>query len=151
MRVFKMVFIVIGIVVGLILIGGFVRGWQSQKAPESLGLVEGHLQACPDKPNCVNSEAGLEDAEHAIAALKSTDWQKLRLAVQQAGGKIISDDGHYLHATFISGVFRFVDDVEAVLDVSEGVIHIRSASRVGYSDFGANRKRVEALREMLNE
>jgi len=144
-----MVFTVICIVAGLLLTGAFVRGWQSQQAPELLGLLEGHLQVCPDKPNCVSSEAQADDIQHVIAALKSTDWQKLRQAVRQTGGIIVSDDGHYLHATFTSGVFRFVDDVEVRLDNVSGLIHIRSASRIGHSDFGVNRKRVETLRKML--
>jgi len=65
------------------------------------------------------------------------------------GGKVIKIDGNYLHAEFTSRVMRFVDDMECFYDEPAGVIQIRSASRVGYSDFDANRKRVEVLREIF--
>lgn len=135
---------IVGLVIVLML--GF-RGWQSQTAPE-LGVVDGHLRACPDKPNCVCSEAAVDPA-HAVAALPTTDWQAAVRAVRDAGGSITQNDGSYLHATFTSRLFRFVDDVELRLDAGRGVIHVRSASRVGHSDFGVNRKRVQAVREGL--
>jgi len=61
--------------------------------------------------------------------------------------RIVTAGETYLHAEFTSAVFRFVDDVEFLLDDAEKVVHVRSASRVGHSDLGVNRKRVEALRE----
>ena len=61
---------------------------------------------------------------------------------------IISQEDNYLHATFTSKLFRFVDDVELLLDGDK--VHVRSVSRVGYSDLGANRKRVEAIRAALS-
>jgi len=138
----------LGVLIVLILIGGAVRGWQSQTQPE-LGLIDGRLRICPDKPNCVSSQAGADDDIHTITPIPGTDWQTLQKAIGAAGGYIVQDDGHYLHATFTSSLFRFVDDVEALRDDAEGVIHIRSASRVGYSDLGVNRKRVEAIRAKL--
>jgi uncharacterized protein (DUF1499 family) len=65
------------------------------------------------------------------------------------GGKIITDDGGYLHATFTSRIFRFVDDLELRLDGENGIIHLRSASRTGYSDFGVNRKRAEQFQALF--
>lgn len=136
-------------VVAVVLIGLFaVRGWQSQ-TPPALGPVDGHLRACPDKPNCVNSEAPASDGGHAIAPLTESDWQAVRRAVESAGGTVMQADDDYLHATFASRLFRFVDDVELRRDAASGFVHIRSASRVGHSDFGVNRKRVEAIRERL--
>jgi len=138
------------VVIGVVFIGLFaVRGWQSQ-TPPVLGLAEGHLRACPDKPNCVNSEAPVSDSGHAIAPLPATDWQAVRQAVESAGGKVVEVDDDYLHATFTSALFRFVDDVELHRDAASGLVHIRSASRVGQSDFGVNRKRVEAIRKILS-
>jgi len=148
MKGMKMLFLGIAILIVLLLIAGFVRGGQSQTPPE-LGLIKGHLQACPDKPNCVCSESEAVDKVHAIAPFAIADWQALRQAVEGAGGKIVFDGGRYLHATFTSAVFRFVDDVELRLDVEQGLVHIRSASRVGHSDFGVNRKRVEAIRARM--
>lgn len=65
------------------------------------------------------------------------------------GGQIEEVDDHFLHATFRSRLFRFTDDVACRLDNDTNSIQIRSASRVGYSDFGINRKRVEELRKRL--
>jgi uncharacterized protein (DUF1499 family) len=63
---------------------------------------------------------------------------------------IISADSNYLHAEFTSRIMRYVDDVEFLYDRTAGVTHVRSASRLGYSDLGANRKRIESLRKELN-
>jgi len=59
--------------------------------------------------------------------------------------EIITDDQDYLHVTFTSAVFRFVDDVEFQFDDQAQTIHFRSASRVGYYDFGANRRRMKTV------
>lgn len=56
------------------------------------------------------------------------------------------EDERYLWATFSTRIFRFIDDLELRLDEENGVMHVRSSSRVGYSDMGANRRRVEDLR-----
>lgn len=132
----------------LVVGGGFVLSVQSQ-APPALGLMDGHLRPCPDTPNCVCSQAPADDAQHAIAALGRADWQAVRGAIKAAGGRIEQDDGHYLHATFTSKIFRFIDDVEVLRD-ARGVAQIRSASRVGRSDLGVNRKRVETIRRGLS-
>ncbi len=73
-------------------------------------------------------------------------WQKLKQVIQAQGGKLVEDKEDYLHATFTSTLFRFIDDLELSLDENNKLIHIRSASRVGHSDLGQNRKRVERLR-----
>jgi len=138
------------VLIGLLMVGGFVLGWQSQSS-SGPGLLNGHLQPCPDKPNCMSSESDAVDKAHAIAPFSSVDWQVLRQAIEATGGKIELDDGEYMHATFTSSLFRFVDDVELRLDVAQGLVHIRSASRVGHSDFGVNRKRVEAIRARMGE
>jgi uncharacterized protein (DUF1499 family) len=78
-------------------------------------------------------------------------WQHLKQIVSGMGGEIKSHQGNYLWATFTSRIFRFVDDVEFRLVGAENVIHVRSASRVGYSDLGVNRKRVERLRTKFSE
>lgn len=123
-------------------------GYQSRHMEPKLGTEKGRLAPCPETPNCVVSESGTDSA-HAVEPLPGTNWQHLRTAVTQAGGVIVQDNGHYLHAVFTSSLFRFVDDVEARLDEAAGVIHIRSASRVGHSDFGANRRRVAKIRSLM--
>ncbi|MGB0127832.1 MAG: DUF1499 domain-containing protein [Rhodocyclaceae bacterium] len=110
----------------------------------------GYLAPCPDKPNCVNSFA--TDTRHAIAPLPylgsgSAAMARLRaIVVPMPRTTIVVDRPDYLHVAFRSRVFRFVDDVEFLLDASEGVIHVRSASRLGHGDFGVNRDRVETIR-----
>ena len=74
-------------------------------------------------------------------------WQRLKSAVlAEKRITLVAEQGTYLHAEIRSLLFRFVDDVEFSLDSNAGLIHVRSASRVGYSDFGVNRKRVERIR-----
>jgi uncharacterized protein (DUF1499 family) len=63
---------------------------------------------------------------------------------------VITVSDSYLHAEFTSLIFRFVDDVEFVIDNDAKVIHVRSASRLGTSDLGVNRKRVEEIRRLWN-
>jgi uncharacterized protein (DUF1499 family) len=125
---------------------------QSQKSPETLGLQHGKLRPCPDLPNCVCSEEHDQSGEqHAVAPIRLGEgsWGRLKTVITGQGGVIQQDDGLYLHATFTTPVFRYVDDVELRLDESQGLIHIRSASRVGHSDFGVNRKRVKRIMRTL--
>jgi uncharacterized protein (DUF1499 family) len=63
---------------------------------------------------------------------------------------IITKKDNYIHATFKSRIFRFVDDVEFYFDDKEKIVHFKSASRVGHSDLGVNRKRMEEIRKRFN-
>lgn len=123
------------------------------QSPGTLGLVDGRLRACPDSPNCVCSEDSRPD--HHIEPLATGDdpaaaWQRLREALAaEPRSRVLTDEEHYLHAEVRSLIFRFVDDVECRLDAPAGVIHIRSASRAGYSDLGVNAARVERLRRRV--
>ena len=113
------------------------------------------LAPCPASPNCVSSQA--TDTEHFTEPLHFTGeatlaWNRLESALgRQSRLSIIEDTGSYLHAEVRSLMFRFVDDVEFLLDPEAGVIQIRSASRTGYSDFGVNRRRVERIRKAFSE
>ncbi len=108
------------------------------------------LSACPDKPNCVSSQADKKSQSVDYFPLKENNhilsWEKMNLAIKQAGGIILINDGHYGHAVFTSTLFRFKDDLEIILQQDK--IDIRSASRAGRSDFGINRKRVEKIRSL---
>jgi uncharacterized protein (DUF1499 family) len=139
--------VVLVLFLGLVAGGGLLLAMKSHTAP-SLGPVDGHLRVCPVTPNCVCSQSAARDSLHAVAPLGRADWQVVRRAIEAAGGRIGRDDGHYLHATFRSSLFHFVDDVEVLRD-AQGLLQIRSASRVGRSDLGVNRKRVEAIRAKL--
>ncbi len=117
--------------------------------PEKLGVVDGKLISCPDTPNCISSLA--DDPKHHLPPLKLSEpaiqvWNRLKAVVSsQKRSKIITEKGYYLHAEFTSLVFRFVDDVEFLLDEKSATLHFRSASRIGRSDLGANRKRMEKI------
>jgi uncharacterized protein (DUF1499 family) len=117
--------------------------------PTNLGVRDGKLAACPNKPNCVNSQTG--DKNHAIAPLTFSGdpvaaMEKLKAVVQaMPRTQVIESKPNYLYAEFSTPLMGFVDDVEFYSDGK--AIHVRSASRLGYSDLGVNRKRVEAVRE----
>lgn len=108
---------------------------------------------CPDSPNCVSSDAA--DPSHRVAALTlaipaEAAWPQIAETVKSLPRTTVTQvTADYLHAECRSAVFRFVDDLELELRKGEGVVAVRSASRVGYSDFGVNRRRVENLREVL--
>jgi uncharacterized protein (DUF1499 family) len=115
------------------------------------GLRDGRLADCPPSPNCVCSQAA--DTAHRLAPLTfsgdpTAAWQRLRdVVAARPRVRIVAATDDYLHAEFRSLMFRFVDDVEFLLDRAGRVIHCRSASRVGYYDFGVNRRRMESIRQ----
>ena len=121
-----------------------------------IGYEAGQLHGCPDSPNCVSSQCPATDTTHAIAPLEfADDWSAARerlIAVihQLPRTRIIVAEENYLHVEFRSLIFRFVDDVEFLQDPSGGKIQVRSASRVGYSDLGANRQRIEQIRRLFS-
>jgi uncharacterized protein (DUF1499 family) len=109
------------------------------------------LPPCPDSPNCVSSQAA--DAVHRIDPIAfegSAEAALTRLKRAIAGfprTRIVHEDARRLRVEFTSLVFRFVDDLDLYVDGNAGVIHVRSASRLGRYDFGVNRRRVEMLRK----
>lgn len=108
---------------------------------------------CPDTPNCVSSLAKNPKLRVEPFKLKKdpkTSWDIVQKTVGQLPRtKIVSVDNSDIHAECRSLIFRFVDDLTLHLTPSNGIIHIRSASRTGYSDLGVNRRRVENLRKKL--
>ena len=115
--------------------------------PTDLGPRNGALAPCPDSPNCVSSAAS--DELHRIAAL-GAGWQAARDAVAAMPRTVIVTEREgYLHAECTTPLMGYVDDLELLQLADEGVIAVRSASRVGYGDMDANRTRVEALRSAL--
>ena len=121
--------------------------------PANLGVRDGRLTACPGSPNCVSSDA--PDSAHAVAPFQLTSspqegWRALRIVIDELPRtNIIRSTDDYLHVECSSAVFGFVDDLELHLRPSEKLIAVRSASRLGHSDFGVNRRRVERLRSLL--
>lgn len=144
--------IAIAVVTLLVVIYLVVLGQVSRNGKPP-GLVDGKLRPCPDTPNCVGSEYPGDDSHHVepfeLAGEPASDaLHRLSEIVEQLGGTVDALEPDYLSATFRSSVFGFVDDFEARADTDSGSMHVRSAARVGRSDFGANRKRVEALRQL---
>jgi uncharacterized protein (DUF1499 family) len=108
------------------------------------------LKNCPDSPNCVSSQS--TDQSHRVSpiAFQGDPQQTLvtlkQLILAMPRTRVLEQNESYLHIEFRSRLFDFSDDVEVFVDAAEQVIHIRSASRTGYWDFGANRKRVQRIR-----
>lgn len=119
------------------------------------GVVNGSLVNCPGSPNCVCSQDDDEDHRVNPLSLKGTPSQSMSALIEMLKEfprtKVIKQTNDYLHVEFRTKMFRFIDDVEFLIDEDDGVIHIRSSSRVGYSDFGVNKKRVEKIREKWND
>ncbi len=143
------------VVVAALGFGGrlFFLGKKSQETPTNeLGHEAGHLKACGEKPNCVSSQAD-PDSRFYIEPIKGSNievlWDNLHMLLKEMGYKEESATSNYLHYTDTSKVFKFVDDIEFLLQKDEGVIELRSRSRVGYSDMGVNRKRLEKIKTML--
>lgn len=109
------------------------------------------LLPCPESPNCISTQASPEDTIHYMAPMTYEgsvgDAKAKLLAIVGTYPRttVITDQPDYLHVEFRSLVFRFVDDVEFLLDDQDKVIHFRSASRLGYSDLGVNRKRMQSI------
>ena len=128
------------------------RGFFAGQVPPELGLHDGRLAACPPRPNCVSSVA--TDSDHRVAPLPMTgDATAAMLRIAEVvrgepGASMVTQRPDYLHAEFTSAVFGFVDDVE--FHAGRDRIDVRSASRLGYYDFGVNRRRVERLRAALD-
>ena len=123
-----------------------------------LGIMNDELISCPSKPNCVSSQA--TDTEHYIQPIHFTgtpqDAQNRLLQILNAleRTKIIAVQENYIRVEFTSKIFQFIDDVEFYFPATNTehiIIHFRSASRIGYSDLGANQKRIEQIRGTFKE
>ena len=122
-----------------------------------LGLENGHLAPCPTSPNCVSSEA--KDNKHFIEPLQVTGAPLevkntlLNVLNELNPSSVTTIDAEYIRAEFASKLFGFVDDMELYIPAQKSLkvsVQVRSAARVGYTDFGVNRKRIELIREKLN-
>lgn len=127
----------------------------SWKRPPYLGVTDGRLARCKSSPNCVSSQAEPGDAEHYVApiAFKGATLEAMAALRTAVDGMerctVIRHEANYLYAEFRSKLLGYVDDVEFVHDAKAGVIHVRSASRLGRRDFGVNRARVETVRSRI--
>jgi uncharacterized protein (DUF1499 family) len=129
----------------------------SGTAPK-LGLMGDQLTPCPSKPNCVSSQAA--DKEHYIPPISFTGTPQdahdklLQIVNALEQTKVTVVQENYIRVEFTSKIFKFVDDVEFYFpptNTEQIIINVRSASRIGYSDLGANQKRIEQIRIQFNE
>ncbi|EQA36775.1 PF07386 family protein [Leptospira inadai serovar Lyme str. 10] len=123
--------------------------------PTNIGVKDGKLLACPNSPNCVSSQIPPTDEKHSISPLvyqsKSEEAKKKLVEVIRSlpRTEIVTEKNDYIYAEFTSFTMRYVDDVEFFFAPDQKTIHVRSASRLGYSDMGVNRKRIETIRELF--
>ena len=135
-------------------------GWFKGTAPTNLGVREGRLKLPSSSPNSVTSQAALYpdhpmrgSAQIEPLALKG-DGPATLAAIKtivegMPGAVVVRSEPDYLYAQFTTRLMKFVDDTEFWFDPTVGVIQVRSASRVGQSDLGVNRARIEAVRQQL--
>ncbi|MCA9231619.1 MAG: DUF1499 domain-containing protein [Planctomycetales bacterium] len=149
MSILKRILCVLFLLLGVFLLA--VRWGNSRSQPaHSPGLTDDGLADCPDTPNCVSSQRS--DPEHFITPIPFTQSaEEAQRRLEDIIGalprnRIVTRRPGYLHAEFRSFLLGFVDDAEFVIDDSEQLILMRSASRVGRSDLGVNRRRMEEIR-----
>jgi uncharacterized protein (DUF1499 family) len=122
------------------------------KPPTDIGVHGERLAPCPGSPNCVSSQS--EGKQHHIDPIvyngeKTAAMEILQQVIRgMSGAHIVTDTPEYIHAEFKSRIMGFVDDVEFYFP-GDSIIHVRSAARVGYSDLGVNRKRIETIRQLF--
>lgn len=133
----------------LVLVVVAFLGMKNTRTPSGLGLVNGELAPVPKSPNAVSSQT--DDPQKRVApfpfkeSLKSTR-KAIKRALEAYGNITVqAEKENYLHAVSTTKWMRFKDDLEFFFDEKEKVVHFRSASRVGYSDLGVNRKRYREL------
>ena len=145
------------VLTALIMLMIFGSRWYSAKYAhsKSLGFEQGQLIECGKSPNCVSSQTA--QSSKRIAPINASDtpeltWLMLRDLVEtMPQASLITESETYRHYQFTTPLMGFIDDVELLFVYREQLIQVKSASRVGESDLGANRKRVESLRDGLNK
>ncbi len=150
MKLFIYSSVTLFVILGVILVAFSIA---SRKQPE-LGLINGQLRPCPVTPNCVCSELQMEGAyiePLSYTTVAADAWVEIKRVIFETGGVVITEEADYLRVVYQTPLLRYIDDVELRQDKNKQVIHVRSASRVGQSDFGANRKRVEKIRAAFNK
>lgn len=115
--------------------------------------MKDRLDACKEKPNCVSS---MDTRDNYMVSpftysgdSKVLTSRLIKIIQEMPRTSIVVSSPNYLHVEFKSAIFRFIDDVEFLLDDEKKLLHMRSSSRTGYSDFGVNRKRLNAIVQKL--
>jgi uncharacterized protein (DUF1499 family) len=141
----------LGIIVGLMTV--LLSSCSGTRPTEQLGLVNKRLHPCPDSPNCVSTSETAPDQQILPFELQIEAQEAWVIIVDTVTAlprtRIVYVTDNYLHAECLSAVFGFVDDLELHLQPEHQQVSIRSAARLGYYDFGVNRKRAKKLRSEL--
>jgi uncharacterized protein (DUF1499 family) len=149
--------LIFSIIAGLLLVvvGGLLVASRTAGRPTDLGVTEGRFAELPDSPNCVSTQTQLQThwMEPILfsGSVQAANARLKTICLATPGTSLVTDNGDYLHFEFRSRLFGFVDDVEFLIEDESGRIHFRSASRVGHSDFGVNRKRMERIRQQFQQ
>jgi uncharacterized protein (DUF1499 family) len=149
------------LVVGIGLVIAGQMGMLAGKVPNGLGVTDGRLKGLSKTTNCVSSQAALypdhPQKEYAsIAPLKFAGdgeqaMEKLASALSKTERTVlVNREPGYIYAQSTTALLKFTDDVEFWLDKPNGVIQVRSSSRLGQKDFGVNRARIESIRARLS-
>jgi uncharacterized protein (DUF1499 family) len=120
-------------------------------------MTQPTLPPCPATPNCVSSQAKPDDTEHYLPPIpyqidsKDVIATVREVMTEQPRHTLIEERPDYLKVELRSFVFRFVDELEFVVDDSAKLVHFRSAARLGRGDFGVNRRRMTRISEVLRK
>ncbi len=119
----------------------------ARKKPSGLGVKDGILSACPSSPNCVSSQASVHSQKVNPIPFEGNPMRAklelINILNKDSKASIVTETDDYMHVEYRA--FVFIDDVEFYFSKEESVIHLRSASRVGHMDMGANKRRVKAI------
>ncbi len=146
--------IVLYVVAGLIVVSAAGMIIQNNRIPSDVGVHGGDLSPLPGTPNAVASYTDDEAKQVDPLPLNRPapdTLEILRQIVTEQGAEVITAGNGYLHGVYTSNGMKFHDDVEFLIREAQGIVEFRSASRVGYSDMGVNRRRYEAIRRRYLE
>lgn len=139
----------------LIIAAALVMTFKNERTPEHIGVKNGKLAEVPSSPNAVSSTA--EQSDKSVEPLpfqgtrEETKQQLLKVLDTYENAEVVTKEENYIHAVFSSKRMKFKDDFELYLDEEKEVVEVRSAARVGYSDFDVNRKRYEEIKRKYQE
>lgn len=143
--IFKLILVALAVMAAMMFI-------KNQQVPKNLGVKDGKLFEVPDTPNGVSTQTTVIEKQVSPLAYKESleaSKEKIKKAIDDyGGGEIIKEEANYLYVVFTTGTMQYKDDAEFYFDDASQLIHFRSASRVGKSDMGLNKKRYETLSNM---
>lgn len=141
--------IILYVIAALIAVGAVQMAVQNNWVPTNIGVHDGQLSPMPKSPNAVASYTQVSEKKVEPLPIYQSAGETMKLlkqVVEEQGGKIITQEDQYLHAVYTSDTMKFKDDVEFLIREDTNIVDFRSASRVGQSDMGVNRKRYDSIR-----